>query len=654
MKKIIVLALSIISTFAQVGGGRPGAPVIVYGAGGGGRSYSAGTGITIDDNGVISATGTNVAVVVFDTTQFQTNGSGTLIITNTARITNLVAKTGMVADQITNNGLSANFIIIADSTKKETSSSILINGLTNISLGSLTITNQATADNVVITNGVVVGSLTNNSLTASRLTGTDASKKAISIAVGDGLTNSANTLSWAVAAGSNITLTTNNGQITITATGGGGGGGLTGTMLNVGTSIATAIPEYNDTTGTNMVSSKITIIGLTNIAAGRGTFTNGFTSGDGSSVSVETYPVGGYVTNAATTDGLTNYINYIFQSNVVMNLPVIINGITNSSLTATKIVGTDANKKEVSYSVGDGLTNTGGTTISVAITAGANITLTTNNGNITITGSTGAGGTVGTVINTGTPIVNALPAYTDTTGTNVGPTKITVSGLTNLLTGALTVSNSAAIIVVNGNNMTFPASVQTIVGVTTTDTLQNKTEATTGAGGNNTFKTRKFLVLDFDRVALTSMIANTNDFSLNTYGRVGFTGNSALTNNNFVEYSCIVPKYLDTASDLIVEYLQFKTSGTQTGAVTFDIGMADIADSSDADPTSFSNWIAMTSGTLTSAAANDIFTISTKTLTSWRSSLTVGHRLKIRMDRNDTNTDTMNLKNMLISYVDTQ
>lgn len=42
----------------------------------------------------------------------------------------------------------------------------------------------------------------------------------------NGLTNSAGTVQWAVAAGSNITLSTNAGLITITAAGGGGGGGL--------------------------------------------------------------------------------------------------------------------------------------------------------------------------------------------------------------------------------------------------------------------------------------------------------------------------------------------------------------------------------------------------------------------------------------------
>lgn len=333
-----------------------------------------------------------------------------------------------------------------------------------------------------------------------------------------------------------------------------------------------------------------------------GVFSNGFTSGDGSTVSLETYPLGGVITNASTSDGLTNYIDYYFKSNVSI-----------TTLTASKYVATDSNNKLVSVDGGVGtVTATGGSLTANAVVLGAGTTDTKVSANITTDGS--AKLTLGTL--------------------DVGNTTDT------------TISRSSAgVIAVEG----VP-----VANTTGSQTLQSKTIATTGAGGNNTLKIRRTLILDFDRVALTSMIANTNDFSLNTYGRVGFVGNSALTNNNFVEFSCIIPPYLDTASDLVVEYLQVKTTGTQTGALTFDIGMADVADSADADPTSFSNWIAMTSGTLTSAAANDVFTISSKTLTSWKSSITVGHRLKIRMDRNDSNTDTVNLKNMLISYVDTQ
>lgn len=170
----------------------------------------------------------------------------------------------------------------------------------------------------------------------------------------------------------------------------------------------------------------------------------------------------------------------------------------------------------------------------------------------------------------------------------------------------------------------------------------------------NKITNRKYLLLDVDRVSGTSATMSTSDTTAQGFGNVSFVGNTATTNSNFIEFSCIVPKWLDTGSDLIVEALRFKTTGTQTTAVNFDIGMADVADSAAADPTSFSNWIAMGSGTLTSPAAGDQFTIKNKTLTSWKSGVTALDGLKIRMDRNDSNTDAIELKQILISYVESQ
>lgn len=288
------------------------------------------------------------------------------------------------------------------------------------------------------------------------------------------------------------------------------------------------------------------------------------------------------------------------------------------NMSARTITGT---ANEITVSNGDGVS--GNPTLSIPTA-------------VTFTGKTVTGGTY------------SSPSLTTPT--------IGVATATSVNKWAFTAPTTAATLTAGGDSLTYtmPASSQTIPGLTDSVTLQNKTSATTAAGGNNTFKTRKFLLLDFDRVGLSSNIANTNDPTAVTFNRVSFPGNSALTNSNFVEYSTTVPIWIDTAQDLKVEALQVKTSGTQTGAVTFDIGMSDIADSADADPTSFSNWVALTSGTLTSSAANDTFTITAKTLTSWKGSLTALHRLKVRLDRNDTNTDTMTLLTLLISYVDTQ
>lgn len=241
-----------------------------------------------------------------------------------------------------------------------------------------------------------------------------------------------------------------------------------------------------------------------------------------------------------------------------------------------------------------------------------------------------------------------------------GLTITTSSGTFTVANGkTFTVNNTVTFSGTDSTTMTLPGTSQSLVGQTDTATLQNKTSATTAAGGNNTLKTRKLLVLQVDRASGTSATMATSDSTANGFGRVTFAGNTAATNSNFIEFSTTVPPWFDNSQDLKVEYLQFKTAGTQTGAVTWDIGMADIADSASADSPAFTNYKAMTSGTLTSAAG-DVFTISAQTLaatvggTTWRSALTAGHRIKIRMDRNDTNTDAMELLEVMISYVDTQ
>jgi hypothetical protein len=105
-----------------------------------------------------------------------------------------------------------------------------------------------------------------------------------------------------------------------------------------------------------------------------------------------------------------------------------------------EILITSIGTKQAAFTTGVGVTNISNV-LSANLTEGSNITFTTNaNGNVTIASSGGAG-IAGTVINTGTPIVNSLPNYSDTTGTNIAPTSITVSANTNLNAGSFTSTN---------------------------------------------------------------------------------------------------------------------------------------------------------------------------------------------------------------------
>lgn len=334
MKNLVILFLSSVTLFAQAGAGR-----VTYSSGGG-TTYAAGTGISISGN-TISATGTNVAIVVYDTTQFTTNASGALEIINGALMTNIVVTA------LTNSSLTASALAGTDTTKKMISislgtglnltagtlavttipatvgsmintgasidtalpryngitgtnmvpSKLTVTGETNLNVGALTVTNLATFGTIVVTNGVIFqDGVTNSALTASQLMATDSTKKYVSVAVGDGLTNSAGTtLKVALAAGSNVTFTTNNGQITIASS---GGGGSSDNWVASGTTNSTLA-------GTGSLYNLVV--------------TNTATFGNGTTVPLITYALGGNITNASTGVVLTNDIQYLFNSNVTVN-----------------------------------------------------------------------------------------------------------------------------------------------------------------------------------------------------------------------------------------------------------------------------------------------------------------------------------------------
>ena len=202
------------------------------------------------------------------------------------------------------------------------------------------------------------------------------------------------------------------------------------------------------------------------------------------------------------------------------------------------------------------------------------------------------------------------------------------------------------------NSNQFQLATNGMVHPTTTDTLQNKTID----AANNVLKFTGYADLMFPcRVDGSGAVMQTNDPTAVAFGQATFSG-SAATNVNWVEYEWIVPEDLDTSVDLKVTRLWLKTAGTSTSSATFSIGMADVASSAPADPTSFSNWVSMTL-TPSSVTALDAFVISAQTLTSWKSSLTAGDRLKIRLSRDgsgDANNDAMTTLGLRIQYGVTQ
>ncbi len=102
----------------------------------------------------------------------------------------------------------------------------------------------------------------------------------------------------------------------------------------------------------------------------------------------------------------------------------------------------------------------------------------------------GGGGTVGTVINTATTIASSIPTL-GTDKTNVTPSNITISGLTNLFAGSLTASNVTAttILMANASKQIISATnsgngsvAMTISPALTTPTIDGTTSATLRTG----------------------------------------------------------------------------------------------------------------------------------------------------------------------------
>lgn len=118
--------------------------------------------------------------------------------------------------------------------------------------------------------------------------------------------------------------------------------------------------------------------------------------------------------------------------------------------------------------------------------------------------SAGSSGTTGTVINTGTPAVGNVPAYSDTTGTNVGPfTALTLTSTNASLTGKLSANGGAFTntLTLNGTTVsTFTGTAGTVIGSGTTaandiavftDTTHTNIARSTSAGtlGDNSSST---------------------------------------------------------------------------------------------------------------------------------------------------------------------
>jgi hypothetical protein len=125
--------------------------------------------------------------------------------------------------------------------------------------------------------------------------------------------------------------------------------------------------------------------------------------------------------------------------------------------------------------------------------------------------------------------------------------------------------------------------------------------------------------------------------SLATYGHATFS-HSADQAANYVIYRIGVPADFDSSVDLQASFV-FRLGGADTATHRYVISMADVADSASTDAPTFINPINLDFAADASGASADRASVTWTTLTSWRTSLTAGRTLAIKVARDGDATE---------------
>lgn len=182
--------------------------------------------------------------------------------------------------------------------------------------------------------------------------------------------------------------------------------------------------------------------------------------------------------------------------------------------------------------------------------------------------------------------------------------------------------------------VSIPAAADTLVGKATTDILTNKTLDCAATG--NVCKQLGYLILQHPDICDETGAVQQTTKGVDIYGQCLFSASAAVA-GNYSEYRITVPEDIDTSIDLKVARYKIKLSGADTGAHCYKISMADVADSA-AYAGTLTNTVNLPFAGDASGAANDAETIGAgTTLTSWRTSVTAGDLLVIRVGRDGGN-----------------
>lgn len=167
----------------------------------------------------------------------------------------------------------------------------------------------------------------------------------------------------------------------------------------------------------------------------------------------------------------------------------------------------------------------------------------------------------------------------------------------------------------------------TMCTIAATQELTNKTFSTSATG--NVFKMTNYLILSHPHVCSAGAPIQTTS-TANTFGQCKF-GNATDKATNYAEYYVVIPSDIDTAVDLTATF-KVKLSAADTGDHEYEISFDSVADSA-AYAGTLGDAISLAFTADASGAQDDVETAGITTLTGWRSALTAGQLMVIRVAR---------------------
>ena len=241
-----------------------------------------------------------------------------------------------------------------------------------------------------------------------------------------------------------------------------------------------------------------------------------------------------------------------------------------------------------------------------------------------------------------TILVSGGALGTPSSGTLTNATGLPISGLvastsTALGVGSIELGHASDTTIARSGAGAVTIEGVAVVTESSTNTLTNKT--IDGQGTGNVIKDWGYMVFTHPHLCASGAPMQTTNTS-NTFGQCKF-GNATDKATNYAEYYTVVPPDIDTGTDLTATF-KFKLGGADTGDFEYEISFDSVANSA-SYAGSLGDAISLAYTADASGADGDVETAGETTLTGWRSAMTAGQLMVIRLARdgdhaNDTST----------------